>query len=192
MVVEGVEDAATLEALREWGCDIAQGYHIARPMPADRFLAWLEPPARHGRPPSRVPAGDDRQDRLTCHPSRPLISNGWPPARWRGLEEDALGDWLLRAGDGFTGRANSALVVGGPPGPLAGGRRRGDRLVRRRAACARAPRCRCPAARTADAALAAAGWTRDEDVLVLTAPLDGWPHADRAASTWHPSPTRRG
>jgi ribosomal protein S18 acetylase RimI-like enzyme len=27
-----------------------------------------------------------------------------------------------------------------------------------------------------DAALAAAGWQRDEDVLVLTAPLDGWPH----------------
>ena len=41
MVVEGVEDAATLAALRAWGCDYAQGYHIARPMPAERFLAWL-------------------------------------------------------------------------------------------------------------------------------------------------------
>jgi predicted signal transduction protein with EAL and GGDEF domain len=41
MVVEGVEDAATLAALRAWGCDFAQGYHIARPMPADRFLTWL-------------------------------------------------------------------------------------------------------------------------------------------------------
>jgi diguanylate cyclase (GGDEF)-like protein len=41
MVVEGVEDAATLTALRAWGCDVAQGYHIARPMPADDFLAWL-------------------------------------------------------------------------------------------------------------------------------------------------------
>jgi diguanylate cyclase (GGDEF)-like protein len=41
MVVEGVEDAATLAALRAWGCDVAQGYHIARPMPADEFLAWL-------------------------------------------------------------------------------------------------------------------------------------------------------
>jgi diguanylate cyclase (GGDEF)-like protein len=46
MVVEGVEDAATLTALRAWGCDFAQGYHIARPMPADRFLVWLaEQPA---------------------------------------------------------------------------------------------------------------------------------------------------
>ena len=41
MVVEGVEDAATLTALRAWGCDYAQGYHIARPMPAPNFLAWL-------------------------------------------------------------------------------------------------------------------------------------------------------
>ena len=41
MVVEGVEDAATLTALRAWGCDIAQGYHIARPMPPEKFLCWL-------------------------------------------------------------------------------------------------------------------------------------------------------
>ncbi len=31
---------------------------------------------------------------------------------WRGLEEAYLGDWLLRAAAGFTGRANSALVLG--------------------------------------------------------------------------------
>jgi EAL domain-containing protein (putative c-di-GMP-specific phosphodiesterase class I) len=41
MVVEGVEDAATLAALRVWGCDVAQGHHIARPMPAGAFLTWL-------------------------------------------------------------------------------------------------------------------------------------------------------
>jgi EAL domain-containing protein (putative c-di-GMP-specific phosphodiesterase class I) len=47
MVVEGVEDAATLAALRAWGCDFAQGYHIARPMQAEKFLDWLaELPAR--------------------------------------------------------------------------------------------------------------------------------------------------
>jgi EAL domain-containing protein (putative c-di-GMP-specific phosphodiesterase class I) len=32
VVAEGIEDAATLERLKEMGCDIAQGYHIARPM----------------------------------------------------------------------------------------------------------------------------------------------------------------
>jgi N-acetylglutamate synthase len=33
---------------------------------------------------------------------------------WRGLEVATLGDWLLRAGGGFTSRANSALAVGEP------------------------------------------------------------------------------
>src|SRR5580658_165070 len=28
---------------------------------------------------------------------------------WRGIEEERLGDWLLRAAGGFTGRANSGL-----------------------------------------------------------------------------------
>ncbi len=41
MVVEGVEDEASLDALRRWNCDVAQGYHIARPMPADRLVSWL-------------------------------------------------------------------------------------------------------------------------------------------------------
>jgi diguanylate cyclase len=27
--------------LAELGCDVAQGYAIARPMPVDDFLAWL-------------------------------------------------------------------------------------------------------------------------------------------------------
>jgi N-acetylglutamate synthase len=37
---------------------------------------------------------------------------------WRGTQEERLGDWLLRAADGFTGRANSALAVGDPGMPL--------------------------------------------------------------------------
>ncbi len=32
--VEGVEDESALACLRDLGCDVAQGYHIARPMPA--------------------------------------------------------------------------------------------------------------------------------------------------------------
>jgi N-acetylglutamate synthase len=38
---------------------------------------------------------------------------------WRAPEEAPRGDWLLRAADGFTGRANSALAVGDPGLPLA-------------------------------------------------------------------------
>jgi ribosomal protein S18 acetylase RimI-like enzyme len=37
---------------------------------------------------------------------------------WRGVEEERLGDWLLRAAAGFTGRANSALAAGDPGRPL--------------------------------------------------------------------------
>ena len=50
MVVEGVEDAATLDALRGWGCEFAQGYFIARPLAADVLFSWLQAqtaPARH-------------------------------------------------------------------------------------------------------------------------------------------------
>jgi N-acetylglutamate synthase len=39
-------------------------------------------------------------------------------AHWRGTEEQWLGDWLLRAAEGFTGRANSALPLGDPGLPL--------------------------------------------------------------------------
>jgi diguanylate cyclase (GGDEF)-like protein len=41
VAAEGVEDGATLERLRELGCDLAQGYGISRPMPLSRFVAWL-------------------------------------------------------------------------------------------------------------------------------------------------------
>jgi ribosomal protein S18 acetylase RimI-like enzyme len=38
---------------------------------------------------------------------------------WRAPEEAALGRWRLRAAEGFTGRANSALATGDPGLPLA-------------------------------------------------------------------------
>ena len=37
VVAEGIEDEATLTRLAEWGCDVAQGYHIARPLPLEEF-----------------------------------------------------------------------------------------------------------------------------------------------------------
>jgi N-acetylglutamate synthase len=40
-------------------------------------------------------------------------------AGWRACEEERLGGWLLRAAEGFTGRANSALAAGDPGMPLA-------------------------------------------------------------------------
>jgi diguanylate cyclase len=54
LVAEGVEDDATGEVLGRLGCDIAQGYAIARPMPVDDFVRWLDQPARPLRDPTRT------------------------------------------------------------------------------------------------------------------------------------------
>jgi diguanylate cyclase (GGDEF)-like protein len=43
VVGEGVETQDALTTLRETGCDVAQGFLFARPMPADRLRRWLEP-----------------------------------------------------------------------------------------------------------------------------------------------------
>ena len=40
VVAEGIEDSVTFTAAKAAGCTAAQGYHIARPMPYNRFLAW--------------------------------------------------------------------------------------------------------------------------------------------------------
>jgi diguanylate cyclase (GGDEF)-like protein len=38
---EGVEDEAAWQTLRALGCDLAQGFWIARPMPANELMQWL-------------------------------------------------------------------------------------------------------------------------------------------------------
>lgn len=42
-----------------------------------------------------------------------VMVDGWPP-----LERERLGDWLLRAGGGFTRRANSVMTSGDPGVPV--------------------------------------------------------------------------
>ena len=91
---------------------------------------------------------------------------------WRAVAEDAPGNWLLRAGGGFTGRANSVLVVGDPGMPLpdavdAVGRWYDDRGLE---PCAALPGVQ---SRAADAAFAAAGWERGGDVPVRLSPGPG-------------------
>ena len=41
VVAEGTEDEATLAILADMGCDIAQGYGIARPMPNAQISDWI-------------------------------------------------------------------------------------------------------------------------------------------------------
>lgn len=65
IVAEGVEDAKTLDALALLGCDIAQGYHVSRSLPADAFEAWAAgrhldpaPPVNRGSRSARMADGD--------------------------------------------------------------------------------------------------------------------------------------
>jgi EAL domain-containing protein (putative c-di-GMP-specific phosphodiesterase class I)/acetolactate synthase regulatory subunit len=69
VVAEGVEDRDTLELLGALGCDVAQGFHIARPMPAADVAGWLarwDPeavalrPGAADRPAARAPSGARR------------------------------------------------------------------------------------------------------------------------------------
>ncbi len=41
VVAEGVEDRADWDLLRRSGCDIAQGYFMAHPMPGSELAGWL-------------------------------------------------------------------------------------------------------------------------------------------------------
>jgi diguanylate cyclase (GGDEF)-like protein len=49
VVAEGVEDAATLQLVRDLGCDTAQGYHLARPIGPDAIRSMLAQPQPVGR-----------------------------------------------------------------------------------------------------------------------------------------------
>ena len=42
VVAEGVETRAIMERLAEFGCDVAQGYYLSRPVPADELVIWLD------------------------------------------------------------------------------------------------------------------------------------------------------
>jgi D-xylose transport system permease protein len=62
IVAEGVEDEATLLALRTLGVDIAQGYHLGRPMPENLLQQWITDhhDAAMLLTQEPVPAGDPR------------------------------------------------------------------------------------------------------------------------------------
>ena len=41
VVAEGVENQGTCDLLLSMGCDIAQGYHLSRPIPQADVIDWL-------------------------------------------------------------------------------------------------------------------------------------------------------
>jgi diguanylate cyclase (GGDEF)-like protein len=46
VVAEGVEDEVTLERLRSMGCDLAQGYHLSKPLIAADVITWIRSVSR--------------------------------------------------------------------------------------------------------------------------------------------------
>lgn len=90
----------------------AVGGDVAIPL-ADILMGHPVPPApeprtRRGRPPGEPPPAAPSIAAL-----HDLMADGWQP-----LERADYGGWRLRAAEGFTGRANSVLPLGAPPGPL--------------------------------------------------------------------------
>jgi N-acetylglutamate synthase len=94
---------------------------------------------------------------------------------WRACEEDRLGNWLLRAADGFTGRANSALAVGDPGLPTANAVDEVCRWYRARGlrpmVAVPFPSGR-PENSDVDRFLDERGWAVDHGAIVMTAALD--------------------
>lgn len=83
VIAEGVERESQGELLLKLGCERAQGYAIARPMPAEQIATW----ARNWRPPAswnrQQPAG---------HDDLPLLFAGVELRAWiRGVEENLDG-----------------------------------------------------------------------------------------------------
>ena len=119
VIAEGVETPAHCKMLLQLGCDYAQGYGIARPMPAEAFAAWS-----HSWQPDPHWAGQRRVHRDEL----PLVVAGVEHRAWRMAltgylngEADAppllgafkcrFGSWLDTAGREHYGRSPVFNVV---------------------------------------------------------------------------------
>lgn len=145
------------------------------------------------------------RDALVAAKPVPPRARRWPSARaleeiaalgWQGLEQERLGDWLLRAADGFTGRANSVLPLGEPDRPMPAALEFVTWWYAARGlpALIQVP---LPLAAVLDATLAGAGWRSFNPTAVLVAdvadmlaacpeqpPLPPVRHAPRPDATW--------
>jgi ribosomal protein S18 acetylase RimI-like enzyme len=100
-----------------------------------------------------------------------LCADAWPA-----VVERRWGEWRLRAAGGFTGRANAALAVGDPGGPIPEALRAARGFAAEHGIPARV---HTPVGSPWDRAVAAQGWTLEVEhaagpvSAVLVAPLDG-------------------
>jgi ribosomal protein S18 acetylase RimI-like enzyme len=99
-----------------------------------------------------------------------VAARGWPAP-----ETTGLGDWLLRAGEGWTRRANSALLLGDPGMPMPEAFERVTAWYRERGLVPRLA-VPLPAMAPADHVATGLGWAVDVEADVLTGPVaDGPP-----------------
>lgn len=85
------------------GVTIEPSGQVARTVERDSVIVARRVPAAPGGPDPRRTAADDLER---------AVLTGWL------ADSEALGEWTLRAGAGFSARANSVLAVGDPGVPL--------------------------------------------------------------------------
>jgi diguanylate cyclase len=85
IVAEGVETAEAFVTLRGFGCDIAQGYYVARPAPVEAFDTWLA--ARKRSAPHPVAATPTRRASDAVLTERDFGEATSPAAALRASEE---------------------------------------------------------------------------------------------------------
>ena len=112
---------------------------------------------------------------------------------WRAPEEAPLGGWLLRAAEGFTGRANSVLAAKDPGMPLAEAAARARRWYAARdlpAMVAVSYPLGSPGDSPTDRFLSQRGWSiRPGPAVVMTAPAAGVARTGPAGQVdLHPEP----
>ena len=115
---------------------------------------------------------------------------------WQGTSTDRLGDWLLRAGSGFTGRANSVLPLGSPGCGLADALAHVDGFYRRYDLPAQFQVPLGAETRSLDNDLEDRGWVASNLSWVLVAELAASlarcpARPDFPAATFEPTPSRQ-
>ncbi len=116
---------------------------------------------------------------------------------WQATTTARLGQWLFRAGSGFTGRANSVLPLGSPGRDFPAALTEVDRFYRRHRLPALFQVPQCDGTADLEAFLDQRGWQPFSPTLVLTAdshacaalcpPIAGWgpaSFADRPSAQW--------
>ena len=159
VVGEGVETDEVFATLRDAGCDLAQGYLLARPMPADELRRWLavpvemasrRAPAHHGLKRPAVHGAGGRRPAL--YPSafthrRSGHVPSWTPATAPGAATRWKGDRAAAVGYGqLAGRIDEHVITSAaldgnharrPRGATPVGVRAARLRRRRRSACRR-------------------------------------------------------